>query len=72
MMREAERLATEVRGRLAAQFAQPNYRQRMVATLKNVRDELTRRDLEKLMKNLEAYDKKKIKQGRKPTKRRRR
>lgn len=46
----------EIKNRLQYRFAQPNTRQRLLEALRNKRDELSKRDLEKLQKTLEAFD----------------
>lgn len=52
------KLISEMRLRIGYRFAQPNTRQRLLEALRNPRDELTKRDLEKLMRNIEAFDRK--------------
>lgn len=69
MMQELNRVVSDVKGRLAAKFAQPNHRARLVEALRDPRDELTNRDMGKLWRNLEAFDRHQAKQ--KPIPRRR-
>jgi len=56
MMKEATGLVASIKGRLAAKFAEPDYRARLKKALKNERDELSNRDMDKLWRTLEVYD----------------
>ncbi len=66
---KAKEIVSLVKGHLAAKFAQPNHRARLVEALRNPRDELTNRDMDKLWKTLEAHDKWQAKQKPIPRKR---
>lgn len=49
---EANALAAKVRERLAMQFSKPNPRQRLKEMLRNPKDQLGKRELERIWKNL--------------------